>query len=99
MEPAHLWAFLPLGYLLTIAVETPVLLLFLARRHTYTTRLVAGVWLTACIGIVCGAGNWRLLIVAVLLLFILLMLGGKLERLFHTRSMSDEDSTPEGNKD
>jgi hypothetical protein len=48
IEPAELWAFLPLGYLITILVETPVLLLFLARRHPMGTRLLTGVWLTAC---------------------------------------------------
>lgn len=47
-ESRHLWAFLPVGYVFTIAVEMPVLLLLLARRHTITTRLLAGVWLTAC---------------------------------------------------
>jgi hypothetical protein len=48
LEPVELWAFLPVGYLLTILVETPVLLVFLARRHRAGTRLLAGVWLTAC---------------------------------------------------
>src|SRR5438105_12153162 len=36
------------GYLLTIAVETGVLLVGLSRRHPVRTRLFAGVWLTAC---------------------------------------------------
>jgi len=48
MNPADAWAFLPLGYLTTILIETPVLLLFLARRHRLGVRLFAGVWLTAC---------------------------------------------------
>jgi hypothetical protein len=48
MDPADLWAFLPFGYLFTILVETPVLLLLLARRHPVRHRLLAGVWLTAC---------------------------------------------------
>jgi hypothetical protein len=37
-----------LFYLLTIAIETPVLLIGLSRRHTVGKRLFAGVWLTAC---------------------------------------------------
>ena len=36
------------GYLLTIAVETAVLLVGLSRRHSVRARVFAGVWLTAC---------------------------------------------------
>ena len=36
------------GYGLGIAVEAPILLVFLSRRHTWKQRLFAGVWLTAC---------------------------------------------------
>ena len=45
---AELWQFLLWGYLLTIALETPVLLLGLSRRHSWQRRLFAGFWLTAC---------------------------------------------------
>ena len=48
MDTAQLWLFLPLGYLLTVAVETPVLLLLLSPRHPTRRRLFAGLWLTAC---------------------------------------------------
>jgi hypothetical protein len=43
-----LWAFLPLGYAITILIETPVLLVGLASEHSYPRRLLAGIWLTAC---------------------------------------------------
>jgi hypothetical protein len=36
------------GYLFTISIETPVLLVGLSRRHPVRHRLFAGVWLTAC---------------------------------------------------
>ena len=36
------------GYLLTITVETAVLLVGLSRRHPIRNRVFAGVWLTAC---------------------------------------------------
>ena len=36
------------AYVFTIAVETLVLLVGLARRHPLWERLFAGVWLTAC---------------------------------------------------
>ena len=48
MSPNELWRFLPLGYLLTILIETPILLIGLSRRHPFTRKLFAGVWLTAC---------------------------------------------------
>jgi hypothetical protein len=45
---AGLWAFFPLGYVLSILIETPVLLAGLSARHPLSRRLFAGVWLTAC---------------------------------------------------
>ena len=42
-----LWGFLPWGYLFTVAVELPVLLVGLAPRHSLRDRLVAGLALTA----------------------------------------------------
>jgi hypothetical protein len=36
------------GYLVTISIETPVLVALLSRRHSVRVRLFAGVWLTAC---------------------------------------------------
>jgi len=48
MPPSELWRFLPFGYLLTILIETPVLLVGLSRRHPLRRKLFAGVWLTAC---------------------------------------------------
>lgn len=44
----ELWRFLPIGYLFTIAIETPILLIGLSQRHTWRRRLFAGIWLTAC---------------------------------------------------
>jgi hypothetical protein len=48
MSPSELWRFLPIGYLFTIAIETPILLIGLSRRHVIRRRLAAGIWLTAC---------------------------------------------------
>jgi hypothetical protein len=48
MSPNQLWHFLPLGYLLTILIETPILIVGLSRRHPLARKLLAGVWLTAC---------------------------------------------------
>lgn len=42
------WLFLPIGYLITIAIETPVLCAGLSPEHPLRRRLLAGIWLTAC---------------------------------------------------
>lgn len=47
MSNADPWSFLLVGYLFTVAVETPVLAL-LSRHHPLRRRLFAGLWLTAC---------------------------------------------------
>ncbi|HEY1375479.1 MAG TPA: hypothetical protein VGF55_01735 [Gemmataceae bacterium] len=36
------------GYLLSILIETPVLMIGLSARHPLRRRIFAGVWLTAC---------------------------------------------------
>ena len=48
MSPTELWRFFPLGYLFSILIETPVLLIGLSTRHPIRRRLWAGIWLTAC---------------------------------------------------
>ena len=35
-------------YLLTVTIETPVLIIGLSKRHSLKRRLFAGFWLTAC---------------------------------------------------
>jgi hypothetical protein len=48
MSPSELWRFFPLGYLFSILIETPILVVGLSRRHPIKRRLLAGIWLTAC---------------------------------------------------
>ena len=48
LPPTELWRFFPIGYLVTIAVETPILFFGLSARHNWKRKLLAGVWLTAC---------------------------------------------------
>jgi hypothetical protein len=45
---SELWFFLPFGYLLTILIETPVLLIGLSSKISFKQKLLCGVWLTAC---------------------------------------------------
>ena len=42
------WQFLPWGYLLTVLIEVPVLLVDLSPRFELRDRFIAGLWLTAC---------------------------------------------------
>jgi hypothetical protein len=48
VSPYELWRFLPVGYLFTIAIETPILFFGLSPQHSKARRIAAGVWLTAC---------------------------------------------------
>lgn len=48
MTPDYLWTFIIPGYLFSIAVETPILLVGLSSRHSWGVRLFSGFWLTAC---------------------------------------------------
>ena len=43
----QLWRFLPIGYVLTVALEMPVLLLGLSRKYPLKHRIFAGFWINA----------------------------------------------------
>ena len=45
---SDLWRFMPIGYLFTILIETPVLLVGLSPKVSFKQKLLCGVWLTAC---------------------------------------------------
>ena len=47
-DPQTLLLFLPLGYLITVLIEAPVLVFGLSKNFTFRQRLFAGFWLTAC---------------------------------------------------
>jgi putative Mg2+ transporter-C (MgtC) family protein len=53
------------------------------RIHGLTTA--ASIWLTAALGVTCGLGHWVLALVATVLSFIVLMLGGRFEKAIHRR--------------
>jgi hypothetical protein len=48
LADASPWRQMLFYYLLTVALETPVLLVALSARHSFRRRLFAGFWLTAC---------------------------------------------------
>ena len=43
-----MWFYLVVGYVLTVAVELPILVVGLGTEHSLRRKLAAGFWLTAC---------------------------------------------------
>ena len=66
LAPGELWWFLPVGYLVTILIETPILVFGLPSKLTLHQKLLCGVWLTACTypTIFFGMPRWQYLLVA-----------------------------------
>jgi putative Mg2+ transporter-C (MgtC) family protein len=52
-------------------------------HHIRGLTTAACIWLTACLGIVCAVGAWLPLLVGLVLIFLLLVLGGPLEKAVH----------------
>ena len=48
LAAGELWFFLPFGYLITILIETPILLFGLSPKLSIKQKLLCGIWLTAC---------------------------------------------------
>ncbi|MDB5619655.1 MgtC/SapB family protein [Tardiphaga sp.] len=59
--------------------------IFHAEKHFRIHGLTSAActWLTACIGIMCGAGQWRIVAVALAITFVVLLVGGPVERRLH----------------
>jgi putative Mg2+ transporter-C (MgtC) family protein len=55
-------------------------------------------WLTACVGIICGTGHWRIVAVALPITFTVLILGGKTERWLHRALDGKEDPAEDSAK-
>ena len=68
-----------------------------AGRHFRVRGLTSAActWLAACIGIVCGLGQWRLVTVALVMTFAVLTVGNRVERWLHKRLGGKEETAPE----
>jgi putative Mg2+ transporter-C (MgtC) family protein len=66
-----------------------------AGRHFRVRGLTSAActWLAACIGIVCGLGQWRLVTVALVITFAILIIGGRTEGWLH-KKLGGEDEPP-----
>jgi putative Mg2+ transporter-C (MgtC) family protein len=65
------------------------------RIHGLTTA--ASIWLTAALGVTCGLGQWALALLATGLSFIVLILGGPVEKAIHRRwphKLEDQGKPP-----
>ena len=66
-------------------------------EHNFRVRgltSAACTWLTACVGIACGTGQWRIVVVALAITFTLLMVGHRLERWLHRVLGGRDDPAP-----
>jgi putative Mg2+ transporter-C (MgtC) family protein len=68
-----------------------------AGRHFRVRGLTSAActWLAACIGIVCGLGQWRLVTVALVMTFAVLTVGNRVERWLHKKLGGKEETAPE----
>lgn len=68
-----------------------------AGRHFRVRGLTSAActWLAACIGIVCGLGQWRLVAVALVITFAILTIGGRTERWLHNKLGGENETAHE----
>jgi putative Mg2+ transporter-C (MgtC) family protein len=62
-------------------------------EHDFRVRgltSAACTWFAACVGIACGVGQWRIVVVALAITFTLLIAGGRVERWLH-RALGGKD--------
>ena len=62
-------------------------------KHVHNLTTAACVWMTACVGMVCGVGEWRLLLVGAPIVAVILIFGGTFEKWVH-RHWPAEDPKP-----
>ena len=67
-----------------------------AGRHFRVRGLTSAActWLAACIGIVCGLGQWRLVMVALVITFAVLTVGNRVEHWLHRRFGGKDETAP-----
>jgi putative Mg2+ transporter-C (MgtC) family protein len=66
------------------------------RKEVRGLTTAASVWVAACLGIACGAGQWPSAIIALVLTLFVLVAGGPIEGAVHRRLHvhADEDASP-----
>jgi putative Mg2+ transporter-C (MgtC) family protein len=73
-----------------------------AGEHVHGLTTAATIWLAACLGVACGAGQWPLVMMGTGITLLVLLLGDPLERLLYRkvkgRSQPEAESTHTGNR-
>ena len=63
-------------------------------KHVHNLTTAACVWLTACVGMACGVGEWRLLMVAAPIVAVILIFGGTFEKWVHRNWPGEDEHKP-----
>jgi putative Mg2+ transporter-C (MgtC) family protein len=63
-------------------------------KHVHNLTTAACVWLTACVGVVCGVGEWRLLLVGTPIVAVILIFGGTFEKWIHRQWPGVDEAKP-----
>jgi len=63
-------------------------------KHVHNLTTAACVWLTACVGVVCGVGEWRLLLVGTPIVAVILIFGGTFEKWIHRQWPATDGTRP-----
>ena len=79
-----------IGFLGAGVIVRPV-----AGFHVQGLTTAACTWLTACIGIVCAIGAWRIVVIGLLFTFAILIWGGPLEKMLRRNLRPTQDETSE----
>ena len=59
-------------------------------KHVHNLTTAACVWLTACVGMAAGVGEWRLLLVGAPIVAVILIFGGTFEKWVHRHWPADD---------
>ena len=63
-------------------------------HHVHGLTTAACVWVTACLGAACAIADWRIILLGIVLVFIILVVGGPLEKAIHRHWPGSEPSDP-----
>ena len=65
-----------------------------AGGHVQGLTTAASIWMTACLGLVCGLGAWQAVFIAAVLIALLLTVGGVIDHAIHRRWRTRHDEQP-----